>query len=35
MANPLTLMHKQVLRRLAVSGRLAKYRERLAMRLLG
>ena len=34
-ANPLTLMHKQVLRRLAVSGRLAKYRERLAMRLLG
>lgn len=34
-ANPLTLTHKRVIRRLAGSGRLAKYRTKLAMRLLG
>ena len=34
-ANPLTLTHKRVIRRLAGTGRLAKYRTKLAMRLLG
>jgi SAM-dependent methyltransferase len=34
-ANPLTLTHKRVLQRLAGSGRFAKYRSRLAQRLLG
>jgi SAM-dependent methyltransferase len=34
-SNPLTLTHKKVLQRLGGSGRLAKYRRRLAMRLLG
>jgi SAM-dependent methyltransferase len=34
-SNPLTLTHKKVLRRLAGSGRFAKYRSRIAHRLLG
>lgn len=34
-SNPLTLTHKKVLRRLAGTGRFAKYRSRIAQRLLG
>ena len=34
-SNPLTLTHKKVMNRLAGSGRFAKYRSRIALRLLG